>query len=92
MALPETIAKFNVLRVTLKGVVVCRHIIRVRVLADQGRRLRWWESQLGCHAPYKIVGWSRLWRSKARMLPSALTETKMTVDPGNYATSYTTHD
>jgi hypothetical protein len=46
-------------------------------------------TDLGAGVSYKIVECSRLRRSKARKLPSAPTETKMSVDPGNHATSYT---
>ena len=44
---------------------------------------------MGAGVSYKIVECSRLRRSKARKLPSAPTETKMSVEPGNHATSYT---
>lgn len=43
----------------------------------------------GAGVSYKMVECSRLLRSNARKLPSAPTETKMSVDPGNQATSYT---
>ena len=36
-----------------------------------------------------MVECSRLRRSNARRLPSAPTETKMSVEPGSHATSYT---
>lgn len=36
-----------------------------------------------------MVECSRLRKSKARKLPSAPTETKMSVEPGSHATSYT---
>jgi len=44
---------------------------------------------LGAGVSYRIVECSRLRKSKARKLPSAPTETNMSVDPGNQATSYT---
>jgi hypothetical protein len=44
---------------------------------------------LGAGVSYRIVECSKLRRSKARRLPSAPTETKISVDPGNHATSYT---
>ena len=44
---------------------------------------------LGAGVSYRIVEWSRARRSKARRLPSAPTETKISVEPGNHATSYT---
>lgn len=44
---------------------------------------------LGAGVSYKIVECSKLRRSKARRLPSAPTETNISVDPGSHATSYT---
>jgi hypothetical protein len=41
----------------------------------------------GAGVSYKIVECSRLRRSKARKLPSAPTDTKISVDPGSQATS-----
>jgi hypothetical protein len=49
--------------------------------ADGGGRF------LGAGVSYRIVECSRLRRSNARKLPSAPTETKMSVDPGSQATS-----
>lgn len=43
----------------------------------------------GAGVSYRIVECSRLRRSNARRLPSAPTDTKMSVDPGSHATSYT---
>ena len=43
----------------------------------------------GAGVSYRIVECSRLRRSNARSEPSAPTETKMSVDPGSHATSYT---
>lgn len=43
----------------------------------------------GAGVSYKIVECSKLRRSNARRLPSAPTETKMSVDAGSHATSYT---
>lgn len=51
--------------------------------ADGGGRF------LGAGVSYRMVECSRLRRSNARRLPSAPTDTKMSVDPGNQATSYT---
>lgn len=42
---------------------------------------------LGAGVSYRIVECSRLRRSKARRLPSAPTDTKISVDPGSHATS-----
>jgi hypothetical protein len=42
---------------------------------------------LGAGVSYKMVECSRLRRSNARKLPSAPTDTKISVDPGNQATS-----
>ena len=42
---------------------------------------------LGAGVSYKMVECSRLRRSKARKLPSAPTDTKISVDPGSQATS-----
>ena len=42
---------------------------------------------LGAGVSYRIVECSRLRRSKARRLPSAPTETNISVDPGSQATS-----
>lgn len=44
---------------------------------------------LGAGVSYRMVECSRLRKSKARKLPSAPTDTKMSVEPGNQATSYT---
>lgn len=44
---------------------------------------------LGAGVSYRIVECSRLRKSKARRLPSAPTETNMSVEPGSQATSYT---
>lgn len=41
----------------------------------------------GVGVSYRIVECSRLRRSKALRLPSAPTDTKMSVDPGSQATS-----
>jgi hypothetical protein len=41
----------------------------------------------GAGVSYKMVECSKLRRSKARKLPSAPTDTKMSVDPGSQATS-----
>ena len=43
----------------------------------------------GAGVSYRMVECSRLRRSNARRLPSAPTETNMSVEPGNQATSYT---
>ena len=43
----------------------------------------------GAGVSYRIVECSRLRRSNARSEPSAPTETKMSVEPGSQATSYT---
>jgi hypothetical protein len=43
----------------------------------------------GAGVSYSIVECSRLRKSNARRLPSAPTETKISVDPGSHATSYT---
>jgi hypothetical protein len=42
---------------------------------------------LGAGVSYRMVECSRLRRSNARRLPSAPTDTKISVDPGSHATS-----
>jgi hypothetical protein len=42
---------------------------------------------LGAGVSYRIVECSRLRRSNARRLPSAPTDTNISVDPGSHATS-----